>query len=96
MRQDEAWEVVCESVAVFLEGGMEFDRKPYDRSLTARTDYNGWKSWEMIASGERPKGKWRHAWKEKPGDDFIGFDGDACMGRIFSINLTGPGERGTG
>ncbi|WEA23832.1 hypothetical protein [Rhizobium binxianense] len=92
-RQDEAWSVVCESVAVFLEGGMEFDRKPYDGSLTARSDYNGWKSWETIVNGERPKGKWRHAWKEKPGDDFIGFDGDACMGRIFRIDLTGFDER---
>ncbi|MFS2179067.1 hypothetical protein ACCC98_24485 [Rhizobium pisi] len=92
-RDDQAWREVCESVAVFLEGCLAFDRKPYDGSLTARSDYNGWKSWEMIISGERPKGKWRHAWKEKPGDDFIGFDGDACMGRIFKIDLTGSDER---
>ncbi|MFB2607290.1 hypothetical protein ACE04B_35900, partial [Rhizobium phaseoli] len=48
---------------------------------------------ELITSGEKPKGKWRHAWKEKPGDDFIGFDGDACMGRIFKIDLMDASER---
>ncbi|MBX5045859.1 hypothetical protein [Rhizobium lentis] len=92
-RDDQAWRDVCESVAVFLEGCMEFDRKPYDGSLTAQSDYNGWKSWEVIASGESPRGKWRHAWKEKPGDDFIGFDGETCMGRIFRIEFTGSDER---
>ncbi|ANK86215.1 MULTISPECIES: hypothetical protein [unclassified Rhizobium] len=92
-RDDDAWRTVCESVAVFLEACMEFDQKPYDGSLTARSNYNGWKDWEVIVSGERPRGKWRHAWKEKPGDDFIGFDGETCMGRIFKIDLTGSDER---
>ncbi|PDT00922.1 hypothetical protein CO666_27690 [Rhizobium chutanense] len=92
-RDDKAWRDVCEAVAVCLEGCMAFDRKPYDGSLTAQSDYNGWKSWEVIANGERPRGKWRHAWKEKPGDDFIGFDGETCMGRIFKIDFTGSDER---
>ncbi|MBB3648845.1 hypothetical protein FHX14_005074 [Rhizobium sp. BK619] len=90
---DEAWRSLCNSVAEFLEACLQFDRRPYDGSLTAKSDHNGWKSWEMIASGERPKGRWRHAWKEKPGDDFIGFYGDACIGRIFKIELTGYEER---
>ncbi|WP_259669218.1 hypothetical protein [Rhizobium sp. NLR4b] len=86
-RDDDGWRTVCESVAVFLEGCMTFDQKHYDGSLTARSNYNGWKDWEVIVSGERPRGKWRHAWKEKPGDDFIGFDGETCMGRIFKIDF---------
>ncbi|EJZ17413.1 hypothetical protein NE852_12735 [Rhizobium sp. Pop5] len=92
-RDDGTWRAVCESVAVFLEACLHFEPKPYDGSLTAKSDYNGWKSWEMILSDERPRGKWRHAWKEKPGDDFIGFHGDACMGRIFKIDLNGSDER---
>ncbi|MBB2796910.1 UNVERIFIED_ORG: hypothetical protein GGD58_005829 [Rhizobium pisi] len=90
---DEAWTTLCHSVAEFLEGCLQIDHRPYDGSLTAQSDYNGWKSWELIISGEKPKGKWRHAWKEKPGDDFIGFDGDACMGRIFKIDLMHSSER---
>ncbi|MBY4589131.1 MULTISPECIES: hypothetical protein [Rhizobium] len=90
---DEAWNSVCNSVAEFLEGCLQIEAKPYDGSLTAQSDYNGWKSWEMVVSGETPRGRWRHSWKEKPGDDFIGFYGDACMGRIFKIDLTGSDER---
>ncbi|MBB2672016.1 UNVERIFIED_ORG: hypothetical protein GGE44_001569 [Rhizobium esperanzae] len=90
---DEAWTTLCHSVAEFLEGCLQIDHRPYDGSLTAQSDFNGWKSWELITSGEKPKGQWRHAWKEKPGDDFIGFDGDACMGRIFKIDLMDSSER---
>ena len=92
-RSDEAWRTLCDLVAEFLEACLTIDRRPYDGSLTAKSDYNGWKSWEMILSDETPRGKWRHAWKEKPGDDFIGFHGGACMGRIFKIELTGYEER---
>lgn len=44
-----------------------------------------WKVWEAIGSDTRPRYKWRHSWKEKPGDDFVGFDGERQIGRIFQI-----------
>lgn len=87
------WAQLCEAVAVFLEGCMVFSQKPYDGSLTARSDYNGWMSHEMIHAGERPKGKWRHSWPERKGDDFVGFDGNRRMGRVFKIDLPQFNER---
>lgn len=45
-----------------------------------------WKSWEHV-SGREIKYKWRHAWKEKPGDDYVAFDGDTQIGQ--DIPLTG-------
>lgn len=45
-----------------------------------------WKLWESIIPGSKPRYKWRHSWKEKPGTDFVGFDGDLQIGRIFQID----------
>jgi hypothetical protein len=86
-RDFRTWEQLCEAIAASLEGCMVFTQKPYDGSLTARADYNGWKSHEMICAGERPKGKWQHSWPGKIGDDFVGYLGNRCMGRIFKIDL---------
>ncbi|MGO7954922.1 hypothetical protein [Rhizobium leguminosarum] len=92
-RDYNTWTDLCEAVATFLERCMEFHGKPYDGSLTALSESNGWKMWEMIQSGEQPKGRWRHSWAEKPGDDFTGLYGNACMGRIFKIDLPGYADR---
>ena len=45
-----------------------------------------WKLWEVIIPGSRPRYKWRHSWKEKPRNDFVGFDGERQIGRIFQID----------
>ncbi|MGR9245055.1 hypothetical protein [Rhizobium leguminosarum] len=47
-----------------------------------------WKSWEHVSHREI-KYKWRHAWKEKPGDDYVAFDGDTQIGRIFRSQVGG-------
>jgi hypothetical protein len=52
-----------------------------------------WKLWEAIPAGEKPRYKWRHSWKEKPGNDFVGFDGERQIGRIFQINEPWTKER---
>jgi hypothetical protein len=45
-----------------------------------------WKLWESIIPGSKPRYRWRHSWIEKPGTDFVGFDGDRQIGRIFQID----------
>lgn len=46
---------------------------------------NGWKLWERIYPGERPKYRWRRAWAPGVGGDFVGFDGEFALGRVFRI-----------
>ncbi|NTF69359.1 hypothetical protein [Rhizobium rhizogenes] len=45
-----------------------------------------WKLWEAIKACDKPQYKWRHSWKEKPGNDFVGFDGARQIGRIFQVD----------
>ena len=45
-----------------------------------------WKMWEAIPAGTVTKYKWRHSWAGKPGNDFVGFDGEKQIGRIFRID----------
>ncbi len=52
-----------------------------------------WKVWEAIIPGSKPQFKWRHSWKEKPGDDFVGFDDDRQIGRIFKIDAPWTKDR---
>ncbi|QND15104.1 hypothetical protein HB775_15315 [Rhizobium leguminosarum bv. trifolii] len=47
-----------------------------------------WKMWEAV-SHRKLKYKWRHGWKGKPGDDFVAFNGDQQIGRIFQIHEPG-------
>ncbi|MGN6774791.1 hypothetical protein [Rhizobium sp.] len=48
-----------------------------------------WKLWEAVIPGSRPRYKWRHSWKNKPGTDFVGFDGERQIGRVFQIDEAG-------
>lgn len=52
-----------------------------------------WKTWEYV-SHRAIKYKWRHAWKEKSGDDFAAFDGDLQIGRIFKCRAGNGGTEG--
>ncbi|MCV9960708.1 hypothetical protein OIU34_02250 [Pararhizobium sp. BT-229] len=47
---------------------------------------NGWKMWEVIPAGEEPAHRWQRTWSGKADDDFIGFDDDLSIGRIFRID----------
>ncbi|MCV9965686.1 hypothetical protein OIU34_27820 [Pararhizobium sp. BT-229] len=47
---------------------------------------NGWKMWEVIPAGEEPAYRWQRTWSGKVDDDFIGFDNDLSIGRIFHID----------
>lgn len=52
----------------------------------AASHWNGWKMWEAISVNEQPRYRWRRTWSGKADDDFIGFDGDQSLGRIFRID----------
>lgn len=47
---------------------------------------NGWKMWDVIPAGEQPAYRWQRTWSGKVDDDFIGFDNDLSIGRIFRID----------
>ena len=52
----------------------------------AASQSNGWKMWEAITVVEQPSYRWRRTWSGNADDDFIGFDGDQSIGRIFRID----------
>ncbi len=54
---------------------------------------NGWMSHECIKSDEKPRYKWRHTWAGDKGDDFVGYDGTTCLGRVFRIDYTMQSEK---
>lgn len=46
---------------------------------------NGWKMWETIPAGVRPKYRWQDSWSNDGPRDLIGFDGTKPIGRVFQI-----------
>ncbi len=54
---------------------------------------NGWMSHECIKSDEKPRYKWQHTWAGDKGDDFVGYDGTTCLGRVFRIDYTMQSEK---
>jgi hypothetical protein len=54
---------------------------------------NGWKYYERITIDEKPRYKWRHTWAGDKGDDFVGYDGMICLGRIFRLDSAAQKEK---
>ncbi|MDL2408637.1 hypothetical protein PY650_23920 [Rhizobium calliandrae] len=63
----------------------EIEREP---EPSQAIESNGWKGHESIGLDERTRYKWRHTWAGDKGDDFVGYDGPICLGRIFRIDYT--------
>ncbi|WP_341486873.1 hypothetical protein [Pararhizobium sp. A13] len=61
---------------------VEIEREP---QCTASLS-NGWKMWDVIPAGEQPSYRWHRTWSGKADDDFIGFDKELPIGRIFRID----------
>ncbi|MBB3458728.1 hypothetical protein FHT86_007054 [Rhizobium sp. BK313] len=54
---------------------------------------NGWMAHECIKLDEKPRYKWRHTWAGEKGDDFVGYDGATCLGRVFRLDYTMQSEK---
>ncbi len=54
---------------------------------------NSWMSHECIKSDDNPRYKWRHTWAGDEGNDFVGYDGTTCLGRVFRLDYTMQSEK---
>jgi hypothetical protein len=48
-------------------------------------DRNGWRLFEAIPTGTRPKYRWQQSWEDDHPADIIGFDGAVPIGRVFQF-----------
>ncbi|SMF53473.1 hypothetical protein SAMN02982989_3206 [Xaviernesmea oryzae] len=44
---------------------------------------NGWKMFDAIPAGTKPKYRWQQSWEDEYPEDIIGFDGTRPIGRVF-------------
>ena len=54
---------------------------------------NGWMGHECVKAGEKPRYKWRHTWADRSGNDFVGYENGACVGRIFQLDYTAQSQK---
>lgn len=46
---------------------------------------NGWRLFEAIPTGTKPKFRWQQSWEDDHPEDIIGFDGTVPIGRVFQF-----------